>query len=491
MSRLHASILDTVGRTPVVRLNRLSPPGRTLWAKLESQNPLGSVKDRLALGLLEDAERRGELAPGQTVVEATSGNTGIGLAMACAAKGHPFVAVMAENFSLERRRILRFLGAQVVLTPAPLRGTGMRQKAQELAEAHGWHWPPQFENEANAEIHSRTTGREIFEDFAGEKLDAFVTGFGTGGTLKGVARVLKAERPEVRVVAAEPDNSALLGSGIAQQRLPDGSPKDSHPAFRAHPVQGWGADFIPRLAEEALEFVDELQPVSGDQALRLSRELARQEGIFAGISAGATLAAAVEVATALPEGSHVLFMVPDTGERYQSTPLFEGIPTEMTEEEWEISRSTDGARFDTCLAPPPPAEDTEIPEEALAFVDDAVGNPESPVVVFALEWCEFCWAVRRLLEARGVEHRTVILDSAETQRRDPDSTVRAALARRTGERTVPQVFVGGVRVGGCTEVFAAQDSGRLDELLQQAGLEIEPAVGLDSRSLLPAWVHPR
>jgi cysteine synthase A len=490
MANLHASILDTVGRTPVVRLNRLSPAGRTLWAKLESFNPLGSVKDRLALGVLEDAEQRGELASGQTVVEATSGNTGIGLAMACAAKGHPFVAVMAENFSLERRRILRFLGAKVVLTPAPQRGTAMRAKARELAEAHGWYWPRQFENEANAAYHSKTTAREILDDFDGERLDAFVTGFGTGGTLKGIARVLKDERPEVRVLAAEPDNSRLLASGIEQQRLPDGSPADSHPSFRTHPIQGWGADFVPKLAEEACDLVDEFLPVSGEDSIRLSRELARKEGIFCGISAGATLAAAIDVAERLPEGAHVLFMVPDTGERYLTTPLFEGIPTDMTAEEEEISRSTPGARFDVCAVPPPP-EDVEPTPEAIAFVEEAIADAAQPVVMFALEWCEFCWAVRRMLRASGIAYRSIDLDSAEFQERDPEAAVRAAVAQRTGERTVPQVFVGGELVGGCTETLAAQDSGRLDELLERAGAPASLPLEGSANSFMPGWLHPR
>ena len=490
MSPLHDSILSTVGGTPVVRLNRLSPPGRTIWAKLESFNPLGSVKDRLAVGVLEDAERRGQLSPGQTVVEATSGNTGIGLAMACAAKGHPFVAVMAENFSIERRRILRFLGARVVLTPAPQRGTAMRAKAGELAREHGWYWPRQFENEANADYHSKTTAREILEDFEGQPLDAFVTGFGTGGTLKGVARVLKSERPGTRIVAAEPDNSRLLASGIAQDRSPDGSPRDSHPSFRTHPIQGWGADFVPKLAEDALELVDEFLPVSGQDALRLSRELAQREGIFAGISAGATLAGALQVAASLPEGSHVLFMVPDTGERYLTTPLFADVPVEMTAAEVELSRSTPSARFDTQAAPPS-APELQSTAEAAAFVQQTIQDPDQPVVMFALEWCEFCWAVRRLLAARGVAYRSIDLDSADFQRQDPESTIRAAVAERAGARTVPQVFIGGELVGGCTETLEAQDSGRLDALLERAGVNERESLTVDATSFMPGWLHPR
>ena len=246
------SILETVGRTPVVRLKRLAPEGATLYAKLEAFNPMGSVKDRLALGVIEAAERDGLLRPGQTVVEATSGNTGIGLAMVCAERGYPLVIVMAENFSVERRRLMRFLGARVILTPAAEKGTGMVAKARELAEAHGWFWCRQFENEANAEIHARTTAREILADFDGLPLDYFVTGVGTGGTLNGVSRVLKAERPATRIIVCEPDNSPVIASGIAQDYRPDGAPASSHPRFRPHVVQGWAPDFIPKLTDDAL-----------------------------------------------------------------------------------------------------------------------------------------------------------------------------------------------------------------------------------------------
>ena len=289
MSRIHDSILGTIGATPIVRINRLAPPGVNLFVKCEAFNPLGSVKDRLALGVIEAAERSGALKPGQTVIEATSGNTGIGLAMVCAAKGYPCVIVMAESFSVERRRILRFLGAQVVLTPAPARGTGMLAKAVELAEEHGWFLCRQFENEANADVHSRTTAPEILESFEGLPLDYWVTGFGTGGTLKGVARVLKEKSPGTRVIVAEPDNSRILSSAIKQQRHPDGTPVDSHPDFQTHPIQGWGPDFVPKLAEDVvdLDLVDGFVPVNSSDAMRLSRALATEEGIFCGISSGA------------------------------------------------------------------------------------------------------------------------------------------------------------------------------------------------------------
>ncbi|MGQ0383160.1 MAG: PLP-dependent cysteine synthase family protein, partial [Gammaproteobacteria bacterium] len=280
----HANILSTVGRTPVVRLNRVAPEGVEVWVKAEAFNPLGSVKDRLALGVIEAAERDGRLEPGQTVVEATSGNTGIGLAMVCAAKGYPLVITMAESFSVERRKLMRFLGAKVVLTPAALKGTGMVQKARELAEQNGWFWTQQFENEANPDFHSKTTAREILEDFAGERLDWWVTGAGTGGTLLGVARVLRKQRPEVKIGVCEPDNAQILASDWIQERNPDGTPAASHPAFRPHLLQGWTPDFVPQITGDALAggFVDDLLPVAGNDAMRLTRELARQEGIFAG-----------------------------------------------------------------------------------------------------------------------------------------------------------------------------------------------------------------
>src|SRR4051812_39254042 len=257
------SILGTIGRTPVVRIRKLAPSHVDLYVKLEAFNPLGSVKDRLAVGLIEDAERTGKLKPGQTVVEATSGNTGIGLAMVCAAKGYPLVIVMAENFSIERRKMMRFLGAKVVLTPAWKKGTGMLAKAIELAQAHGWFLCRQFENEANADVHSRTTAREILADFEGERLDYWVTGAGTGGTLKGVARVLRERRPETKIIVCEPDNSPILGSGIPQPRGADGAPSASHPLARPHLVQGWTPDFVPKLAEDALaqRLVDRVVPV--------------------------------------------------------------------------------------------------------------------------------------------------------------------------------------------------------------------------------------
>ncbi len=497
-SNKHESILGTVGRTPVVRLNRLAPAGVKLYVKVEAFNPLGSVKDRLALGVIEDAERRGLLEPGQTVVEATSGNTGIGLAMVCAAKGYPLVIVMAENFSVERRKIMRFLGARVVLTPASERGTGMLNKARELAETHGWFLCRQFENEANANVHSETTAREILNDFENESLDYWVTGFGTGGTLKGVARVLKKESPVTRVVVCEPDNSQILASGIPQPRNSDGSPADGHPSFRTHLVQGWAPDFIPKLTEDAAnqELIDEIVPINSGEAVRLSLELARKEGIFTGISGGATLAGALKLCESVPEGTTVLCMLPDTGERYLSTVLFEDVPEDMTAEELEISKSTPHYRFDLTAAPPPSEArpDAGMPAataEAEAFVAEVIADPTQKVSMFALEWCEFCWSVRKLFKKCGVEYRSIDLDSVELQQDDRGGKIRAALQARTGSGTVPQVFVGGTYVGGCTETFEAFRSGRFRQLLEEAGVPFDPPADLDPYSLLPTWLHPR
>lgn len=336
------NILGTVGRTPVVRINKLAPSHVNLWVKVEAFNPLGSVKDRLALGVIEAAEASGELKPGQTVIEATSGNTGIGLAMVCAQKGYPLVVTMAELFSVERRKLMRFLGAKVVLTPAALRGTGMVDKAKELAAAHGWFMTRQFENEANPDMHSRTTAREILEDFAGDPLDYWVTGYGTGGTLKGVARVLAKESPKTRIVVCEPETAQLLGSKQHQDRNPDGSPSAGHPAWTPHPLQGWTPDFIPQLTEDVVtaERIDRILPIAGPEAIRWSQELAQKEGIFVGISSGATFAGALRVAQDAPKGSNILCMLPDTGERYLSTPLFENISVDMTDEEQKIFKST-------------------------------------------------------------------------------------------------------------------------------------------------------
>jgi len=304
---IYDSILDTIGNTPIVRLHRLAPKHVELYVKVEAFNPAGSVKDRLALAIILDAEQRGTLKPGQTVIEATSGNTGVALAAICAARGYPFVAVMSDTFSVERRKLIRAYGGKVLLTPGAARGSGMVAKAQELAQQHGWFLARQFENPANPAYHRQTTAPEILRDFAGRRLDYFVTGWGTGGTLTGVGEVLKVARPNVQVIATEPSGAALL----------------SGKEWQPHKIQGWTPDFVPAVLNRKV--VDRLVPVDDVLARDTSRELAQQEGIFTGISSGATLAAALEVAKDAPAGSVLLAMLPDTGERYLSTFLFEGV----------------------------------------------------------------------------------------------------------------------------------------------------------------------
>jgi cysteine synthase A len=342
--RLFASVLETIGDTPAIRVNSLAPAGVTIYVKAEFFNPAGSVKDRLAISIIEEAERNGSLRPGQTVVEATSGNTGIGLAMVCAAKGYPLVVTMADSFSVERRKLMRMMGAKVVLTPRAQKGLGMYRKALELAEANDWFLARQFETDANARIHENTTAREILADFAGQRLDYWVTGYGTGGTVTGVARVLRRERPETRIVLSEPANAQLLGSGHPQARHPDRSPAESHPAFEPHPIQGWTPDFIPHVLQEAVDegLYDELIPVTGPDGIAWAQKLARREGILTGVSGGSTFAVAMQVAERAEPGSVIVCMLPDTGERYMSTPLFASIPEDMTEEETMLSRSTPG-----------------------------------------------------------------------------------------------------------------------------------------------------
>ncbi len=304
---IHDSILGTIGRTPVVRINRLAPAHVTMYVKCEFFNPLSSVKDRLAIAIIEDAERRGVLKPGQTVVEATSGNTGIALAMVCAVKGYPFVATMVETFSIERRKIMRSLGAKVILTPAAERGSGMVRKAKELAEKNGWFWARQFDNPANPEYHRNTTGPEILSDFAGRPLDFWVTGWGTGGTLTGAGQMLKKARPDIKIIATEPASAALLQGA----------------EFKPHKIQGWTPDFIPSVLDRTI--ADEVISVTDEEAFQAARSLAMQEGIFCGVSAGGTFAAALKVAAKAKQGATILAMLPDTAERYLSTPLFEGI----------------------------------------------------------------------------------------------------------------------------------------------------------------------
>ncbi|MFC6488377.1 cysteine synthase A [Nitratireductor sp. GCM10026969] len=496
LPRICGSILDTVGNTPVVRINKLAPEGVEVYVKLEAFNPLGSVKDRLALGIIEAAERDGTLKPGQTVIEATSGNTGIGLAMVCAHKGYPLVVTMAENFSVERRRLMRYLGARVILTPAAEKGSGMLNKARELADKHGWFLCRQFENEANADMHSRTTAMEILADFGENGLDYWVTGFGTGGTLKGVARVLKEKSPGTRIIATEPDNSPLLGSGVTQSYRDDGSPAASHPIFRPHLMQGWSPDFIPKLTNDVLEaqFIDRLVPISGADALEYARALARQEGIFCGITAGATFAAALQVAREAPKGSRILAMLPDTGERYLSTPLFDDITDTMSDEEMEISASTPSYRFDAPSQAAPAADGAAMPEpteKARDFVEQVISDPDEPVVLFALEWCEFCWSVRKLFAAADVPFRSVDLDSVAYQENNWGGDIRVALRKKTGAPTIPQIFVGGEHVGGCTETLDAFKDGHLQDLLKAKGVSFDASKSVDPYEFFPKWLHPR
>jgi cysteine synthase A len=312
---LYDSIVHTIGDTPIVKLHRLPPAHVTLYAKIESFNPGGSVKDRLALAVILDAEQRGELEPGQTVVEATSGNTGVALAMVCAARGYPFVAVMSDSFSIERRKLMRAYGARVILTPAAERGRGMVRKAEELAERHGWFLTRQFENEANPAWHRNTTGPEILRDFAGQRLDYFVSGWGTGGTLTGAGEMLKRARPDLKVIATEPVNASLLAGG----------------EWHSHKIQGWTPDFLPKVLSRTI--ADEIIPIDEVLARDTARRLAQEEGIFCGISSGATVAAALEAARQAPQGSVLLAMLPDTGERYLSTFLFEGV-NEGSDDDW-------------------------------------------------------------------------------------------------------------------------------------------------------------
>jgi cysteine synthase A len=399
---------------------------------------------------------------------------------------------MAESFSVERRKLLRFLGAKVVLTPAAEKGSGMLAKAVELARAHGWFLCRQFENEANADVHSRTTAREILADFSDEHLDYFVTGFGTGGTLKGVARELRRSSPKTKVIAAEPDNSQMLGSGIAQPRDADGAPTASHPRFRPHVMQGWAPDFISRLTEDAVAsgFIDEIVPVAGDVSMRMARELARQEGIFVGTSSGATLTAALEVARRSRPGTNIVCMLPDTGERYLSTPLFADIGEQMTDEELAISRSTPACRFDVRpAAAPQAAASASVTADIFAKDLLAAVLREDAVVLFALEWCEFSWAVRTLFTRLGIAYRDFSLDSA--QHRHIGDQIRAALAARTGAKTIPQIFIAGEHIGGCTEVFDAWREGWMRERLNAAGVEFDAAATLDPYDLLPKWLQPR
>ena len=489
------NILETIGNTPLVRLNKLAPEGVNVFVKVESFNPLGSIKDRMARAVIEAAEQSGELKPGQTVIEATSGNTGIALAMVCAQKGYPLVIVMAENFSVERRRLIRFLGAQVVLTPAADKGTGMLAKAAELAEAHGYYQCRQFENEVGADVHSNTTAQEIIDDMGGEPLHYWVSGFGTGGTLKGVSRRLKTDSPATRIVVAEPDNSQVLGSGIPQPKDDNGDVSGSHPNFRPHAMQGWSPDFVSDLTESAMRshWVDEILPVSGAESLQLARALATEEGMLVGISSGATLAAALELARRSERGTNIVCMLPDTGERYMSTPLFEDISVEMTAREIQLSQSTPLAQFSTAPTSPveliSPSEKPVLDPAAQQFVKDSVSG--HPVVMFALQWCEFCWSVRKFLSAMGIEYHSIDLDSVAFQPENQGGKIRDVLAVELGVPTIPQIYIGGEHIGGATDLFEAFGNGELQKRLQNLNLPFDDSDIVDGNSFLPQWLQPR
>ncbi|CAG9460050.1 unnamed protein product [Pedinophyceae sp. YPF-701] len=499
MASLHKSpaggITELIGNTPVVKLKKLSPEGREVFVKLENQNPGGSVKDRLALGVIKDAIAKGELKPGQTVVEATSGNTGIGLALVCAEYGHPLVVTMAEIFSIERRKLMRAMGAKVVLTPAYARAAGMVDKATELAEKHGWFLTRQFFNDANWKYHYDTTGVEICDMFEKDGLDYFLAGWGTGGTIRGCAKRIKERMPATKVVASEPENAALLSSGIKSEW--DGEQlRAPHPTFMPHPLQGWVPDFIPPVVEGARSegLIDMVRTVKGAAAIEYAKLLAQQEGIFSGISGGGNVACAIELAKASPPGTRVLTVIPDTGERYLSTPLCSDIPEGMTDEEKAISESTPLAVFGKPPPPPKPAAAAAAaaaaPDDpsydAAAFCREAAAS--APLVIFSLEWCEFCWSVKNFLKAVGVEYKAVNLDSVENKPHFKQN--RAALKELANSGTVPQIFIGGQVVeGGCTGTLDSYTTGEMQERLGKLGVAVHKVDGIDPRSFLPQWAR--
>lgn len=491
---IYSSILDTIGNTPCIRLKKIAPPNIHIFVKLESFNPTASVKDRSALGIIEHAEKTGVLKPGQTVIEATSGNAGIGLAMVCAEKGYPLVVVMPENFSVERRKLIRFFGAQVVLTPAAYKGSGALAKAQALAEKYNWFYCNQFNNDANAEIHAHTTANEILKTFEQEPLHYWVTGYGSGGTLKGVAQALKMQSPNTRIVVCEPNNSQLLASRD-DDTLSYQNPPDSNPNFRPHLMQGWLPDFISRLTQDAQKegYIDELLPIDGNRAIEVCRQLAQQEGILTGISGGATLAGALRLAEASEPGTRILCLLPDTAERYLTTPLFDHIQSEMNEEELALSESTRHFRLQDSSPLLPVME----VEEQAPLVNDItqqmlrqfIFNPREPVVMFGLQWCEFCLSVRKLFKRLSIPYHSVDLDSGSYQGCDLGKKLKSTLTNHTQCNTLPQIFVNGEFIGSCLEVFDAVNNRSLFRKLNQAGVSYNKVIDIDPYTLLPGWMN--
>ncbi len=493
MNNIYNNILDTIGNTPIVKINNLGPKDVNLFVKVESFNPGGSVKDRLALGVIEAAEKSGELKPGQTIVEATSGNTGIALAIVCAQKGYPLVVVMAENFSVERRKLIRFLGAKVVLTPASEKGSGMLAKAVELSEKHGWWLPKQFENPANKEVHRTTTAQEILRDFSEIGLDYFVSGYGTGGTISGVTTGLKEADNKINTIVCEPDNAQILASGIPQKRDDSGQHSESHPSFRPHLMQGWSPDFLPKLTEQTANngLIDSYIGIDGNHAIQCAKDLAQKEGIFVGISAGATFSGALEVAKTAPKGANILCMLPDTGERYMTTALFEGIAAEMSDEEISISKSTAKYRFDVA-APAPVDEIIPKPEaSAVTELQQIISNKDAPIVMFSLEWCEFCWSVRKALTKAGIAFKSIDLDSVKYQQDDRGGKLRLALRNHTTLNTFPQIFIGGEFIGGCTELLDGIKDHSVLNKIDSIGINRDSKADFDPYEFLPKWLHPR
>lgn len=488
------SILDTIGNTPCVQLKKIGPVGINIFAKLESFNPTSSIKDRMALGVIEAAEANGLLKPGQTVVEASSGNAGIALAMVCAQKDYPLVVVMPESFSLERRKLIRFFGAKVVLTPAGYQGSGALAKAQELADRHGWFYCKQFENEANAAAHARTTAHEIVQAFTDQPLHYWITGYGSGGTLKGVSQILKQRSPKTQVIACEPNNAQLLAS-TEQAADPWQSPPASHVQYQPHIMQGWTPDFISRLTRDALQegCIDRLVPIDGNDALDWCRRLAQKEGILTGISGGATLAGAMKIAQEAEPGSNILCMLPDTGERYLSTPLFEHLTDEMNSAEAELAASTPNYRFAAAPTPLPVMEVDEqeplITEITQQMVDQFIHNPRQPVVMFALEWCEFCWSARKLFRQLSIPFHSVDLDSSSYQACNLGGKIKATLVGHSGCSTLPQIFINGEFIGSCMELFDGVNNRTLYKKLDKAGVPYSREVDIDPYTLLPGWLH--